>query len=803
MIEEVIKIISDVGGAVTGFGKVEAASQGLSGKLQGIGGTLTGLGAKAAVFTAPIVAGLGVATAKAVDFDTAMSGASRALDLTEKETKAFGDQVKQIAPALGQTPTKFAELATEAGKLGVSKDKIMGFTRVVAEIAAITDLSAEETTKLSGSFAALQTITGATTDQLTVYGAAVNKLDDAIGGTTPQIIEFTRQTAAAGKLLNIGIKDLAAYGSTMQSLGVQNGVAYRSFNALLTKLAAPQTLSKQGIEGLNALGLSAQQMAHIMTTDAKAGIDLFLSRINAVSKVDVSKALGAVKQIIGADYGDEILTLAGSTGKLHQALAAVADDQGNYAKMNNELAKKLSNVKGQQAIVSAQMERLAITIGQAVLPSVTDLLGMLTPLIEKFARFAEANPQILKVAMAIAAVAVSVAPVLIVLGSLISAVGTIITLATSAAPILGAIGGVFAVITAPGWLVVAAIVAVGAAIGVLIAKRDAVGRFFGDVGNWAKGTAGAIGNTFNQAVNFVTTQIIRLINFLTPAFNVLKEIATVAAMYIAMPYIQLATVILKGVNAAIAIAKPPLAAFIGWIQGLWRGFTSWFSSAWQAFSSNYMQGVAILTTAVASKWQWMTSALSSYWATFTNWLSRAIAPVVNIGKSIADGIYRDLSALWSWIQGFVANFFNAGIALAVNFGNGIKAQFNKVISDFNAQLAQLRGMLPGSEPKIRSPLSNLSDAGAATMTNFASGFGQSSAMSAMGGALSQTRGQLTAPNSTSTGGGVIVNDNRTINFNGGTSPGGGAAIIELLRKSDRELLDLINKAQARWNRGTT
>ena len=100
MIEEVIKIISDVGGAVTGFGKVEAASQGLSGKLQGIGGTLTGLGAKAAVFTAPIVAGLGVATAKAVDFDTAMSGASRALDLTEKETKAFGDQVKQIAPAL-------------------------------------------------------------------------------------------------------------------------------------------------------------------------------------------------------------------------------------------------------------------------------------------------------------------------------------------------------------------------------------------------------------------------------------------------------------------------------------------------------------------------------------------------------------------------------------------------------------------------------------------------------------------------------------------------------------------------------
>lgn len=801
MIEEVIKIISDVGGAVTGFGRVEAASQGLAGKLQGIGGSLTGLGGKVAVFTAPLAIGLGVATNKAVNFDTAMSGASRALDLSEKEAKAFGDQAKQIAPALGMAPTKFAELATEAGRLGVAKNEIMGFSKEVAEIAAITDLTAGETEKLAKSFAALQTITGANTQQLGIYGAAVNKLDDAIGGTTPDIIEFTRQTAASGKLLKIGIKDLAAYGATMQSLGIQNGVAYRSFNALMTKLAAPQTLSKQARGALTELGLSAQQMAHIMTTDANAGIKLFLDRINAVSKVDVSRALGAVKQIIGADYGDEILTLAASSGKLSQALAAVGDnmDKANLAKKSDELAKKLGNVKGQQAIVSAQMERLAITVGSAVLPSVTDLLGMLTPLIEKFAQFAEQNPKLLKIALAIAAIGVSVAPVLIVIGSLISAVGSIMTLATAAAPVIAGIGAIFAGVTAPVWLTVAAFVAVGAIIGVIVAKwKDwvtvfedgsirikAFGREFG-IGFFAD-----IREAFDAAKSKVAEWTRSAIALVTPAFNFIKEAATVTAMLIAMPYIQLATIILKGVNAAIAVAKPPLTAFFAWV-----------GNGWNAFSSNWMQGVAVLTNFTSTQWQRMTNYLSSNWVAFTNWLGRAIAPVMSIGRSIADAIYRDLSALWGWVQSFVSNFFNAGVALAVNFANGIKAKFNQVIADFNAQLAQLRGMLPGSEPKIRSPLSGLADAGAATMSNFASGFSNPAAMSAMGGALSQARGQLAAPTAgNGGGGGVIVNDNRIINF-GNSANSGTAEIIELLRKSDRELLDLIDKAQARWRRAT-
>ena len=174
------------------------------------------------------------------------------------------------------------------------------------------------------------------------------------------------------------------------------------------------------------------------------------------------------------------------------------------------------------------------------------------------------------------------------------------------------------------------------------------------------------------------------------------------------------------------------------------------------------------------------------------------------------------------LQNLANDGWNAGIAFISNLGKGIQAQFQFVITNFQQQLATLRGMLPGSEPKIPSPLSNLNKAGSATIQNFASGFNQSSATSALSEALGEMRlptlslAQPSIPVATGVskrvqpsipvatggsrgGGNIIINDNRTIQINSGKRD--GIDILDALRKSDRELLELIEKARSRWNRG--
>lgn len=866
--EETIKIVADTGNAIAGIDAVAVAGAKMGSSLQGIGGTLVGLGAKVGLFTAPLALGLGAATKNAIDFDQAMSGASRALDLSGKEVEDFKRQALAIAPPLGLLPEKFAELATEAGKLGVAKKDIIDFAKVIAETAAITDADA---IKLSSSFAALQTITGASGKQLEIFGAAVNKLDDNVGGTTPDIIEFTRQTAATGKLLKLGIKDLAAYGSTMASLGIQNGVAYRSFNGLLNKLAASHTLSKKGQLAFRDLGLDAQQMARIMTTNANQGIEIFLTAIQKVAAVDTSRALGAVKQIVGGDYNDEILTLALSHQKLATALTYTSDayDAANLQKKNDELAKKLGNVKGQTAVMQAQMQRLGITLGSAVLPNLNDLLGMMTPLIDKFAVFAETHPGIVKVGMAIAAVTLSISPLLIGIGSVISAVGTIGTILPAIAPMVTAIGSAFAVATSPVWLTVGAFVAVGAAIGVLAAtwrnwltifedgsfvinffgKKIAIGIFadidkaFSNAGksirDWVYFTGEKLqeaSQLFSGMANRVSAIALNLgsnlIAFFQPPFEFIKSLVTNTVMLMALPYIKLGTLMLSGVNTAIALVKPPIQGFITWFSASWNQFssgyisgvltmTTWVGSQWQAmtakisaswnkFSSGYVNGVLTMTTWIGSQWQWisnqwqaMTGKMGGGWNQFSSNYMNGVAVLVSYANQSVNSISGIFTGLWNWFSSFVGNFYNAGQALVINLTQGIRASFYQAINEFNQQLAYLRGLLPGSEPRYTSPLSNLAAAGTATMENFASGFTSSDAPSLMSGVLGDTRSQMSPAFAMPSGGNqpIVINDNRTFNLGTNGTNNGNIDIIETLKKSDRELLDLIEKARARWNRG--
>lgn len=125
--------------------------------------------------------------------------------LTDGTLSKVADEIKVLAPELGKTATEFSELAVESAKLGVAGENVIAFTKPVAQLSQISGLVGEQPAKLAKSFAALSSITGAGNDELETYAALANRLDDSIGGTIPTIVEFTRQTAAAGQIVGIGI----------------------------------------------------------------------------------------------------------------------------------------------------------------------------------------------------------------------------------------------------------------------------------------------------------------------------------------------------------------------------------------------------------------------------------------------------------------------------------------------------------------------------------------------------------------------------------------------------------------------
>lgn len=136
----------------------------------------------------------------------------------------------------------------------------------------------------------------------------------------------------------------------------------------------------------------------------------------------------------------------------------------NVGQMNEEFAKTDAG-KIQQA--KNALGDMGEQIGAILLPAVAQLVSWfqthLMPVIQRFIDFLGQHPAIAKFALAFAAITAALGPVIMMIGGLISAIGTIISIAP-------AVGAAFTAMTGPMGLIIAAIAA-AIAIGVALYKN--------------------------------------------------------------------------------------------------------------------------------------------------------------------------------------------------------------------------------------------------------------------------------------------------------------------------------------------
>lgn len=455
-VDQATKVITGVGGSIDNLATRSGA------RMSAFGAQMT------SAVTVPLI-GIGAAAAKtAYDFEKQTTSASRALNLSGNEITAFKNEILELAPKIGMMPTKFAELATEAGKLGVSRNQVVSFAETVQKVAVATDTSTIELTKQG---AAIQAVYGGGRKELEKFFAAVNQLDDSVGGSAATITDFVQRTAGVAKVVGLSTEQLAALGATFNKLGFDSERAARASNSLLIKLRSVGTLTKGARSALAKYGFDIQQMQAEMSKDPQQGLLNFLNRVKTLSK---EGQLEVLKAVAGADFAPLFASLAGSMGEYQRALKLAGQDQANLTKLNAEFAKQQQSTEGQLMIFQATLQKLGIILGAAILPAVNAVLQQVTPLVNQFARFAQAHPGIVQVGLAIAGVLAILAPAIWIVGSVVGALGTLGGALTGITKFLGlakiagtALGAVFAFLAANP--IVLVMVAIGALIGATVA----------------------------------------------------------------------------------------------------------------------------------------------------------------------------------------------------------------------------------------------------------------------------------------------------------------------------------------------
>ena len=447
-------------------------------------------------------AALGVSAKLALDFDKAAQSAAKSLDLTNTELQQFNKSVFETQKNLGFAfgATELANIASIAGKLGIAKNEVSGFTEVMAKLAVATDQTAN-IEKLTTNAAKIASVFKLNTKQLEVFGAAVNRLDDALPVTSDQIINFTQRVSGMAATAKISANSISAWGATLIGAGKAPESAATFMNKYLTVLGAATNMSKPAQAALEKLGFTATDLARRFDKDANGTMVDFMSRVHQLDSVTQRDVLG---RIFGQEHIASAQLLVQQTDVLTNSLKLVGDATGNAAKIQSEFERQQNSVTGQMTQFNNIMGKLGITIGTALLPGINDLLqSAIIPLVNKLNDLTSQYPQVSTFIAALLGITAAIAPFMM----LVSAIGSFI----SAVPVI--LGGITAVgvalwgALAPILPIVGVIAAIGGAAYLIWKNWEPIKKFFIDLWNTASKAAINFGDTvknhLTQVLGFV------------------------------------------------------------------------------------------------------------------------------------------------------------------------------------------------------------------------------------------------------------------------------------------------------------
>ncbi len=398
-------------------------------KWQQVGGTLKSVGSKITLGLAiPILAAGAAVTTAAIDYDSSLAGVRKTVDATEPEIQALGRSFRGLAQEIPVSVVELNRIGEAAGQLGIKKENIVGFTRVMADLGVTTNLSSEQAATALARFA---NITGLPQDQFDRLGSTIVALGNNFATTEAEIVEMGLRLAGAGTQIGLTEGQILAMATALSSVGISAEAGGSAISKVMINIALAVSQGGDSLRGFaSAAGLSAEQFARSFKQDAAGAVNAFITGLGRMQKSG-GDVLGTLEQmgIKEVRMRDALLRAAGAGDLLTRALDLQAVAWSENTALADEARQRYDTFSSQLAVFWNRVKDVAITIGTALLPSFRDALDAAGPLVAvaSGAAVAFANlPQPIRTAtVAVGALVIVGGPLLILLGSLVSAAGSV------------------------------------------------------------------------------------------------------------------------------------------------------------------------------------------------------------------------------------------------------------------------------------------------------------------------------------------------------------------------------------------
>lgn len=335
------------------------------------------------------------ASKPAMNFESAFTGVRKTVDATEEEFAEMRQGILNMSQTdVIASADEIAAVAEAAGQLGIQKEHILDFSKVMIDLGEATNLSADEAASELAKFANITQMDQGDFDKL---GSVVVDLGNNFATTEADIVSMGMRLASTGELTGLSEPQIMAAATALSSLGIEAEAGGSAMSKILKSLQLAVETG-DGLEGFaKVANLSQDAFKQLYKQDSLKALSAFTKGLNDTERN--GKSAVAILDDMGITevrMSNAVLSLASSDDILTDAadLATKAWEENNA--LTAEAEKRYATTESQIDQAKNSVENLGITIGDMTLPMIKELAGELTEAAKGAQRWVSENQEGIK-----------------------------------------------------------------------------------------------------------------------------------------------------------------------------------------------------------------------------------------------------------------------------------------------------------------------------------------------------------------------------------------------------------------------
>ena len=666
-------------------------------KFEKAGDSITNAGKQISVASAAVT-GLGVAAVKtAADFDSAMANVAAISGATGDDLQALRDKAREMGEKTKFSASEAADAMSYMAMAGWKTGDMLSGIEGIMNLAAA---SGEDLATTSDIVTDALTAFGLTAEDSAHFADILAAASSNANTNVSMMGETFKYCAPVAGALGYSAEDVAEAIGLMGNAGIKSTQAGTALRTMMTKLQGELKLSGE------ALGEVTIQTANADGSMRELS-DILADCRTAFSKMSESEAAAAAETLVGKNAMSGFLALMNSApGDIDKLRNAIENCDGSAEDM---AAIMQDNLNGQLTILKSQLEELAISFGEMLMPVIRKVVTAVQGFVDKLNNMDEAQR---KTIITIGLVIAALGPFLVILGTVISTVGKSMKAYASAAKgikklmvavksgtgIFGKLGTALGGISAPVLAIVAVIAVLVAAFSHLWKTNDGFReniiatwtQIKETVSNFCQGIVDRL-----NSLGFEFSSITEVLKAVWDGFcNLLGPVFEGAFRFISDTLSTVLDVILNTVDFFIAV-------FSGDWEGAWEAVKNIFSSIWNGLASWFTNILETIKGVLDVALGWIGTSWEQVWTNVKNFFTNIWNGIKDFISSTINSISTTISNVITGIKTTVNNVFSAIKTTISNIFNGIK---DTATSVWNAIKTAITTPIENAKEKVREAI---------------------------------------------------------------------------------------------------